>query len=71
MWGRPPNRLNVDYYNVGNINGSVFAAAAAANNVTYNGKCCGLDSTSGAVTDSATRPMLALAISVVIGFALL
>ncbi|KAF4313469.1 tat pathway signal sequence [Botryosphaeria dothidea] len=71
MWGRPPNRLNVDYYNIGNINGSVFAAAAAANNVTYNGKCCGLDSTSDAVTDSAARPLLALAISIFVGVALL
>lgn len=71
MWGRPPNRLNVDYYNTGNFNGSVFAAAAAANNVTYNGKCCGLDSTSDAVTDSAARPLLALAISVFVGVALL
>ncbi|OJD35077.1 tat pathway signal sequence [Diplodia corticola] len=71
MWGRPPNRLNVDYYNIGNINGSVFAAAADANNVTYNGKCCGLDSTSDAVTDSAARPLLALAISVFVGVAVL
>ncbi|KAL1639746.1 hypothetical protein SLS58_007644 [Diplodia intermedia] len=71
MWGRPPNRLNVDYYNIGNINGSVFAAAADANNVTYNGKCCGLDSTSDAVTDSAARPLLALAISIFVGVAVL
>ncbi|KAF2086122.1 PLC-like phosphodiesterase, partial [Saccharata proteae CBS 121410] len=41
MWGRPPNRLNVDYYNYGNFNGSVFAVAAKHNNVTYNGVCCG------------------------------
>ena len=38
-WGRPPNFLLVDYYNVGN--GSVFEVAAAANNVTYKGHCCG------------------------------
>ncbi|PGG99681.1 hypothetical protein AJ79_08455 [Helicocarpus griseus UAMH5409] len=40
-WGRPPNFLLVDYYNMGPFNGSVFAAAAMLNNVTYNGKCCG------------------------------
>jgi hypothetical protein len=31
----------VDYYNDGNVNGSVFEVAAAMNNVTWNGKCCG------------------------------
>ncbi|KAK2839163.1 hypothetical protein FQN49_006409 [Arthroderma sp. PD_2] len=40
-WERPPNFLLVDYYNVGNVNGSVFQVAAKLNNVTYNGKCCG------------------------------
>ncbi|EGE06742.1 hypothetical protein TEQG_05737 [Trichophyton equinum CBS 127.97] len=40
-WNRPPNLLLVDYYNVGNVNGSVFQVAAKLNNVTYNGKCCG------------------------------
>ncbi|OAX80074.1 hypothetical protein ACJ72_05597 [Emergomyces africanus] len=40
-WGRPPNFLLVDYYNIGPVNGSVFQAAAMLNNVTYNGKCCG------------------------------
>lgn len=40
-WNRPPNFLLVDYYNVGNVNGSVFQVAAELNNVTYNGKCCG------------------------------
>ncbi|KKZ63013.1 hypothetical protein EMCG_02629 [[Emmonsia] crescens] len=40
-WGRPPNFLLVDYYNIGSVNGSVFQAAAMLNNVTYNGKCCG------------------------------
>ncbi|KAF2471902.1 PLC-like phosphodiesterase [Lindgomyces ingoldianus] len=47
MWGRPPNWLLVDYYNFGNFNGSVFEVAAAANNVTYNRKCCGTETTSG------------------------
>ncbi|DAA76339.1 TPA_exp: putative secreted protein [Trichophyton benhamiae CBS 112371] len=40
-WNRPPNFLLVDYYNIGNVNGSVFQVAAKLNNVTYNGKCCG------------------------------
>ncbi|KAF1845442.1 PLC-like phosphodiesterase [Cucurbitaria berberidis CBS 394.84] len=50
MWGRPPNWLLVDYYNFGNINGSVFQVAATANNVSYNEKsCCGTQSISAAV----------------------
>ena len=40
-WGRPPNILNVDYYNIGGFAGSVFAAAAQLNNVTYDRPCCG------------------------------
>lgn len=43
-WGRPPNFLLVDFYNLGNFNGSVFEVAAHANNVTYNRKCCGVAS---------------------------
>ena len=45
-WGRPPNFLLVDYYNIGpeNSNGSVFQVAANMNNVTYHGNCCGLKS---------------------------
>lgn len=36
-WGRAPNVINVDYYNYGSPKPcSVFAAAAAVNNVTYN-----------------------------------
>ncbi|KAI1211699.1 PLC-like phosphodiesterase [Annulohypoxylon truncatum] len=46
-WGRPPNFLNVDYYNSGGFPGSVFEVAAQMNNVTYNRKCCG-QATSGA-----------------------
>jgi hypothetical protein len=38
-WGKPPNFLSVDYYDVGN--GSVFEVAAKWNNVTYAGGCCG------------------------------
>jgi hypothetical protein len=49
MWDRPPNFLLVDYYNVGNFNGSVFQVAADANNVTYDrASCCGTAGTSGA-----------------------
>lgn len=41
-WKRPPNYLLVDYYNLGNFNGSVFQVAATANNVTYDrSSCCG------------------------------
>ena len=41
-WGRPPNFLLVDYYNIGNFNGSTLAVAAKANNVTYDpSSCCG------------------------------
>lgn len=46
-YGRPPNFLNVDYYNVGD--GSVFEVAAKWNNVTYSSKCCGKAVTSGAM----------------------
>jgi hypothetical protein len=48
-WGRPPNFLNVDYYDIGN--GSVFEVAAMLNGVTYNRTCC------GAVTSTAERTM--------------
>jgi hypothetical protein len=49
MWNRPPNFLLVDYYNVGDFNGSVFQVAADANNVSYNrGSCCGTMPTNGA-----------------------
>lgn len=40
-WGRPPNWLLVDYYNVGN--GSVFEVAAKMNGVEYDQECCGKD----------------------------
>lgn len=39
-WGAAPNVINVDYYNYGSPNGSVFEAAARLNNVTYNWNCC-------------------------------
>lgn len=41
-WGRPPNFILVDFYNIGSFNGSVFEVAAMANNVQYNrDSCCG------------------------------
>lgn len=52
-WGRPPNFILVDYYNIGNVNGSIFRVAAKHNNVKYNGKCCG-SKTSGASEDIAS-----------------
>lgn len=40
-WGRPPNFLLVDYYNLGNFNGSIFQVAADANGVSYSrNQCC-------------------------------
>ena len=49
-YDRPPNVLNVDYYNFGGSadSGAVFKVAAAMNNVTYAGGCCGKASTSAA-----------------------
>ncbi|KPI35332.1 uncharacterized protein AB675_9952 [Cyphellophora attinorum] len=52
-WGRPPNFLLVDYFNYGNFNGSTLAAAAEANNVTYDvDSCCGTQIKSSASTTS-------------------
>lgn len=46
-WDRPPNFLNVDYYNYGGFPGSVFEVAARMNNVTYDrGSCCGTEGVS-------------------------
>ncbi|KAK5110106.1 hypothetical protein LTR62_006240 [Meristemomyces frigidus] len=48
-WGRPPNFILVDYYNIGSPGpGSVFEVAAKANGVTYNRRCCGVSATSDA-----------------------
>ncbi len=55
QWGRPPNVLNVDYYNYGSPPGSVFEVAAQMNNVTYDNVCCG-QRTSGAAV-AASRPV--------------
>ncbi|KAB5572640.1 PLC-like phosphodiesterase [Coniochaeta sp. 2T2.1] len=49
-WGRPPNFLNVDYYNFGTPPGSVFEVAARMNNVTYDRPCCGGIGVSGAIS---------------------
>ncbi|KAK5171279.1 uncharacterized protein LTR77_004423 [Saxophila tyrrhenica] len=49
MWGRPPNFLLVDYYNLGKPGpGAVFEVAAKANGVTYNRQCCGMGDQSAA-----------------------
>jgi len=43
-WDRPPNFVLVDYYNIGNFNGSVFQVAATANEVPYDrDSCCDTD----------------------------
>ncbi|KAI0400245.1 PLC-like phosphodiesterase [Xylaria palmicola] len=47
QWGRPPNFLNVDYYNQGGYPGSVFEVAARMNNVTYNRPCCAVTRSGG------------------------
>ena len=49
-WGKPPNFLMVDYYEMGNFPGSVFQVAAEMNNVTYDAsQCCGNSVTNGGV----------------------
>ncbi|KAI0394068.1 PLC-like phosphodiesterase [Xylariaceae sp. FL0594] len=61
-WGRPPNFLNVDYYNTGSFPGSVFEVAAQMNNVTYNRPCCGVpaDSSANALRGTSCRPWASL-----------
>ncbi|KAJ2992037.1 hypothetical protein NUW58_g2310 [Xylaria curta] len=63
QWGRPPNFLNVDYYNSGSYPGSVFEVAARMNNVTYNRSCCGIPPIGGAgsLYDSASYIRYSLA----------
>lgn len=58
-WGRAPNILHVDYYNYGKPPGSVFEVAARANNVTYNGTCCGKVSSAPVALSSAWWPLAA------------
>lgn len=55
IWDRPPNFILVDYYNVGNVDGSVFHVAAELNNVTYKGECCGIKISSGAPRSLPSR----------------
>lgn len=57
-YDRPPNVLNVDYYNFGGAedSGAVFQVAAAMNNVTYTGGCCGKASTSDASRPNGPSP---------------
>lgn len=49
----------MDYYNIGN--GSVFEVAAKYNNVTYNRKCCGMEtSAASSITSSVAALVVAL-----------
>jgi len=71
-WDRPPNFLLVDYYNEGN--GSVFEVAAQMNNVTYNRKCCGMDTalTSDAfVVQSLSAGLAVAAVAAIAGLMIL
>lgn len=52
-WERPPNFLIVDFYNQGPAPGSVFEAAAQANGVTYDRRCCGTNARSAAATSTS------------------
>lgn len=72
MWGRPPNFINVDYYNRGNpYNGSIFEVAAEQNGVTYDASnCCGKSQaiTSAAMVLAPHIGRLAIIVAVAIGF---
>jgi hypothetical protein len=48
-WGRAPNFLLVDYYENGNVPGSVFEVAANYNGVKYSAKCCGMSTSAASV----------------------
>lgn len=61
-WGRAPNWLLVDYYNVGN--GSVFEVAAKWNNVTYDRECCGFDVNSAVSIRASTFAWMGVALAV-------
>jgi hypothetical protein len=69
-WGRAPNFLLVDYYNYGNVPGSVFQVAAAHNNVTYTEKCCGVAGTSAA-SERVLNSVHVFASFLVVGLAIL
>ncbi|KAI8945503.1 PLC-like phosphodiesterase [Xylaria longipes] len=67
QWDRPPNFLNVDYYNYGGFPGSVFEVAARMNNVTYSRTCCGVPVNGGVTIIYDSRayiryPLAALAL---------
>ena len=64
QWPNPPNFLLVDYYNEGSFPGSVFEVAAIHNNVTYNGKCCGLVPSAAF---EGVRPNFKAMVTVVVG----
>lgn len=75
-WDRPPNFLLVDYYNQGNFNGSVFAVAAAANNVSYDrDSCCDTNqrdfNAANAASVTGLQSWMMLAVSVPLLFSLL
>jgi len=71
-WGRPPNFLVVDYYNIGSPEaGSVFHTVAKANGVVYTRDCCGV-TTSAAAPAPRKGTMLAavMAAAMIVGVAL-
>ncbi|KAL9108803.1 MAG: hypothetical protein Q9227_006460 [Pyrenula ochraceoflavens] len=72
-WNRPPNFLLVDYYNIGNFNGSVFQVAANANNVTYDrDSCCGTNGRSFGIRSAGmpSHTLTVLLVSMVLGLLL-
>ncbi|KAK8124540.1 uncharacterized protein PG998_000299 [Apiospora kogelbergensis] len=71
QWGRAPNFLNVDYYNVGGFAGSAFAAAAKFNNVTYDRQCCGGKANAAPGLYSALDGTLFWVIGLAIGYQVL
>ncbi|KIV95032.1 hypothetical protein PV10_02739 [Exophiala mesophila] len=69
-WDRPPTFLLVDYYNIGNFNGSVFQVAADANNVTYDrSSCCGLAESPSRRGDGGREVVNAKILALILGIA--
>lgn len=62
----PPKFLNVDFYNVGDPNGSVFDVQATLNGVNYTRSCCGLVATADGPQLTAKRSILAVAFGAVL-----
>lgn len=56
----------MDFYNEGPFNGSAFAVAAAANNVTYDRKCCGTASEAPQVSVTYLSLVIAIAVCLVL-----